>query len=100
MAVGPAVVDAWMIQRMRNLAWLDVGNDQRDGPRIWYEMTRHSYERGEYTAEEWAAYCETYEDELRRQQAPPAPRHEAPEHEAPVVEEEPLGFVWGARAED
>jgi hypothetical protein len=48
-----------MIQRMRNLAYLDVGNDQRDGPRSWYELTRHSYERGELTPDAWAAYHES-----------------------------------------
>jgi hypothetical protein len=91
--------DAGMIQRMRNLAWLDVGNDRRDGPRIWYEMTRRSFDRGELTADEWAAYHESYEDELRRQQAP-AVTQDAPEHEAHELDEEPEGFVWGARADD
>jgi hypothetical protein len=95
MAAGLETPDAWMIRQMRNLAWLDVGNDQRDGPRIWYEMTRHSYERGELTVEEWAAYHKTYEDELRRQHLAPAVPHEASE-----VEDEPGGFVWGARVGD
>jgi hypothetical protein len=94
MAAELETPDAWMVQQMRNLAWLDVGNDQRDGPRIWYELTRHSYERGELTADEWAAYHESYEDELRRQQAP------AVAHVAPQVEEGADGFVWGARADE
>jgi hypothetical protein len=87
-----AAVDPWLIQHMRDFAWLDVGNDRRDGPRVLYGMMRKGYERGEFTAAEWAAYHEAYEDELRRQRpALAAPR------EAPEVEEDADGFVWGAR---
>jgi hypothetical protein len=96
METVPQVTDAWMIQRMRNLAYLDVGNDRRHDARIWYGMTRRSGERGELTAEQWAAYHETYEDELRRQRQAPAVTREAPEVEAQELEEEAAGFVWGA----
>jgi hypothetical protein len=40
-----------MVRHMRDLAYLDVGNDRRDGLRICYGMMRQSHERGQVAEE-------------------------------------------------